>query len=326
MRVIAAFSPGFDKVVAKALARELGAPPLKLSVHDGLARFDSGASFRRIAKAPCLASVWAVFREFEGQPSFAKMIRENVPPRLPKGFQAKDFRLRFMRAGKLTPVEPQLLTQAERAISRATGLKSGRTGADCEFWYVVRSEGGGFFGLLLPDPNERKPEKGELRPSLAAAIAELGGVTDGDVVLDPFAGHGSLAAAAHSLARVKSISVERDRELAGFLKHRFARTDGSRVIEGDARALPLDDRSVSLVLTDPPWGEFRRDLSLDDLYRDALGEMARVLKDDGRAVVLTAREFGLWEIASDCGFNEKSRVDTLVGGKKATAHLLTKRH
>lgn len=326
MRVIGTFSPGFDKVVAKALARELGAPPLKLSVRDGLARFDSSASVRRIAKAPCLASVWAVFSEFEGQPSFARMIREAPPPRLPKGLQAKSFRVRFMRAGKLTSVEPQLLVTAERAISRSTGLRSGRTGADCEFWYVVRSEGGGFFGLLLSDPDERKPEKGELRPSLAAAIAEFGGVTDGDVVLDPFAGHGSLAAAAHSLARVKTVSVERERELAGWLRHRFARVDGSRVIEGDARALPLDDRSVSLVLTDPPWGEFRRDDSLDDLYRDATTEMARVLKDDGRAVILTAREFGLWEIASDCGLNEKSRVDTLVGGKKATAHLLVKRH
>ena len=326
MRFAATFSPGFESIAARAVARETGAPVEHVRVSEGLIRFDSSAPVGRVAGAPCLAGVFVLFREFGGSPTFEKMVCASGVPPLPKGVRARSFRVRFSRANRFEGVPRYLLDTAERGIARATGLRPDRLGADVEFWYALRSEGGGFFGLLLGDPRAPKPEKGELRPSLAAMAAECAGVKSGDVVLDPFAGHGALPLAACRIARgVRPLCVERDRALIPFLERRFSSVAGAKVVCGDARSLPFEDGSVDLVLTDPPWGLFRETdmASLASLYRDALREASRVLKVSGRMAVLTARDFDLEALMPE-GWRMSRRADTLVGGKKATVRVFTR--
>lgn len=327
MRVAATFSPGFEGFIVEALARELGSPPQQIKVSGGMLRFTTHLPVSKVLAAPALASVYVLFREFDGHPSFEKMVRSSRAEKLPQGVRARTFRVRFSKANQFASVPKPVLDAAEREISRATGLRVNRLGADVEFWYMVRAEGGGFFGLLLEDPRAPKPEKGELKPSLAAMIAEFAGVRPGSTVLDPFAGHGALPYAATRIARgVKPICVERDRSLLPFLEKRFAKTSGAEVIAGDARALPLDDASVDTVLADPPWGVFRASDKgeLEALYRDALIEAARVLKPSGAAAILSARDFDL-EAVLPRNFAVLRTAETLVGGKKATVRVIARR-
>lgn len=325
MRFAATFSPGFEGFIAEALGRELGSPPQSLKVSGGMVRFTTTAPLAKVVSAPSLASVFVLLREFDGTPSFERMVRSSRAERLPQGVRARTFRVRFSKANQFAGVPKPTLDGAEREISRATGLRPNRLGADVEYWYMLRAEGGGFFGLLLEDSREPKPEKGELKPSLAAIIAQFAGVKHGDTVLDPFAGHGALPFAATRIARgVKPICVELDRSLMPFLEKRFAKL--GTVARGDARSLDLADASVDIILADPPWGVFREagEGELESLYRDSLIEMARVLKPDGRIAFLTARGFDLEPLLPQ-NFEVIRSADTLVGGKKATVRVLARR-
>ena len=57
----------------------------------------------------------------------------------------------------------------------------------------------------------------------------------------------------------------------------------------DATQLPLDAGSVTRVVTNPPWGrQISAGGSLPAYYREAIGEIERVLAPWGRAVILTS--------------------------------------
>ena len=128
---------------------------------------------------------------------------------------------------------------------------------------------------------------GTLHPPVAAAMAQAAELRPGQRVLDPCCGAGTLLIEAHHTAPGTT--------LLGFdldpAARRAARENAGRlpvtVRRGDAGALPLTDRSVDRVLCNPPWGA-----QVDAAGRLAgrperwWHELARVLTDVGRAVVL----------------------------------------
>ena len=90
-----------------------------------------------------------------------------------------------------------------------------------------------------------------------------------------------------------------DPNLTASLSRRFSRKKNVTVHTGDALRLDwLDDGSVDLVVTDPPWGfwdddAYKGERSIERLYAGMLKEFDRVLSPNGRAFVLTGakREF-----------------------------------
>ena len=87
----------------------------------------------------------------------------------------------------------------------------------------------------------------------------------------------------------------------------------------DMRALPLEAASVDRIVCNLPWGrQVRVDDGLGRLYRDALGEMERVLAPGGRAVLLASRP----ELARYPGLVRKRALEISVFGQRATALCL----
>ena len=127
-------------------------------------------------------------------------------------------------------------------------------------------------------------------PVIAGIMCRLAKLRDGDVVLDPMCGAGTLlvvAAGSAGLASVIGCDIRRRavRDAAANLAHRDI---AGTVFQADAGRLPLRAASVDRVLTNLPFG--KRVGSHDDnveLYPRVLRELTRVLTRQGRAVLLT---------------------------------------
>ena len=116
---------------------------------------------------------------------------------------------------------------------------------------------------------------------------------EGDTVLDPFVGGGTTAVEAKLTNRnfigfdINPVAVELSRQKCDF---RFDTTATSVIDMADARRLPLDDESIDLICTHPPYADIihyseniEGDLSLLSI-KDFLFEMGKVA-DECRRVL-----------------------------------------
>lgn len=149
----------------------------------------------------------------------------------------------------------------------------------------------------------RRPAKrpffkpGVVLPRLARALVNLAEAPPGGTLLDPFCGTGSLLVEG-ALCGFHAIGLDAQLTMVvgsrRNLRHLGLPGD---VMWGDARRLPFRDGSVGGIAADPPYGRSARMVGSgrEGLYRDALAEMARVLRPGGRAVFLSS-EPGLPEV------------------------------
>ena len=127
----------------------------------------------------------------------------------------------------------------------------------------------------------------------------------GETVLDPFAGTGTTGIAASELGRA-AICVDQNRTYVTRMKKAFLNLNSNgqmrSAIRGDARSLDfLDDSSISLVVTSPPYwnkadyGRGKSNVGATENYmafleaiRPAFEEMYRVLEPGRKACIVTA--------------------------------------
>ena len=111
---------------------------------------------------------------------------------------------------------------------------------------------------------------------------------EGDTVLDPFVGGGTTAVEAKLTNRnfigfdINPAAIELSRQKYAF---KFDTTDSSLIEVADARKLPLNDNSVDLICTHPPYADIihyseniEGDLSLLPI-KDFLFEMSKVAEE-----------------------------------------------
>lgn len=149
---------------------------------------------------------------------------------------------------------------------------------------------------VSPAPLHRRPYKqehlpGSLKPTVAAALSVLGGVKAGQTVLDPFCGAGTiLTEAAGFGADILGGDIDPAAVQASLQNLAAAQLMGD-IRLWDAQQLPLQDNTVDVILSNPPWGGQVMVDDLEALYDRACGEMLRVLKPGGCIVLLTEDSF-----------------------------------
>jgi len=136
------------------------------------------------------------------------------------------------------------------------------------------------------EPAERE---GALRPTIAAALAYLADPKEGELVVDPMCGTGTiLAEAAFRSAEARIIGGDLEEDAVNICADRF-RNRAIQVHQWDARKLPLPDQSVDCFLCNLPFGkQFSTTAANEGLYPLLLSEWARKLKANGRMVLLTS--------------------------------------
>jgi len=137
--------------------------------------------------------------------------------------------------------------------------------------------------------------RGALDAALAAGMCLLTQAPARATILSLMCGSGThIVEGAALFPKCKFIGVDRDPEMMALSKKHLKgllKTGRVKLINGDARMLPLDSEQVDAVVCNPPWGEaVGADGGVGQLYADTLQECTRVLSPTGRLVFITQRD------------------------------------
>lgn len=152
-------------------------------------------------------------------------------------------------------------------------------------------------GLRLSDERMRHREyklvhlPASLRPTVAYAMVWLSDPQPEDVFLDPMCGAGTILIERAQYGRYKQLygGDIRPEALEVALANIGNKYKPIEIQEWDARDLPLGNASVDKVVCSLPFGKQIGPPEENlELYGSALGEIVRVLKSGGRAVLLTS--------------------------------------
>ena len=172
------------------------------------------------------------------------------------------------------------------------------------------------------DPSERE---GALRPTIAAALAFLADPKDGELVVDPMCGTGTVLAEVASRNReAEIIGGDLAAEAARMSADRF-RSRTIQVHQWDARALPLPDQSVDCFVCNLPFGkQFSTTTANERLYPDLISQWLRKLKANGRMVLLTSDTQNLEKSLAACRFRWRVAGKVKVLGEWTKIYVATK--
>jgi tRNA (guanine6-N2)-methyltransferase len=186
-----------------------------------------------------------------------------------------------------------------------TSWREADENASIEFWLTIHGDTA-VAGIRLSDRTMRhRTYKFEhfaasLRPTVAAAIARLANFKPKQTIVDPFCGAGTILA--ESWLLIKRLAGGRLDEwtptlLGGDLDAHHLKAAQTNLRElgpfelkkWDARKLPIGDASVDRVVTNPPFGkQLGTPEEMLPLYHKSIGEMHRVLKPGGIAILLVS--------------------------------------
>lgn len=320
------FIPGLGEPVEEALRSTSPDSKILLSL-DGLVAYETHAKPEFIGQLPFVTNSFYILRRFEGasvQEMAAEAVKDpawNIEP------VRGTFRVIASVANQLVALDSKIMEALEKRIAEKTKLRLNRSKPDHEFWLLERSEGYGFFALRVSHHKayDKSLQKGELRPELANMLCRLSDPAPNELFLDPFCGSGVIPIQrAKFFAPGLVIASDSDATKIEALKERIKDLGlKKRVVVRRDDALQLaryEDGSIHKIVTDPPWGHFvDTDLPIEDFYRAMLAEFARVLKPDGKLVMLTAEA-----IQGHEKLKLSKKFNILVSGRKASVYVLAR--
>ncbi len=173
---------------------------------------------------------------------------------------------------------------------------------------------------------ERSPQlkpffhPGVLLPHIARALVNISQIKSKELLLDPFCGTGGVLVEA-GLAGAKVIGSDFQSKMVRGAKLNLDCYKAEYFLfTGDACNLPLKHECIDSIVTDPPYGRSARigAKDIEDLYRKALIEMHRVLKDNKIAIVVAQQT--IESLARDAGFEIQGVIKQRVH-KSMTRHI-----
>ncbi|MDY6965748.1 MAG: methyltransferase domain-containing protein [Halobacteriota archaeon] len=160
------------------------------------------------------------------------------------------------------------------------------------------------FGLLLSSVDRGRFEArlphlrpfffpGVLLPRIARTLVNLSRVRSGDALFDPFCGTGGILIEGGYVGAELFGGDVQQKMVAGSRTNLMHYGLDARLIVGDAMRVPLKDDSMDAVVIDPPYGRSAivKARSIEELYRQTLREVHRVLKEGRRLVIVSDFSF-----------------------------------
>jgi tRNA (guanine6-N2)-methyltransferase len=304
----ATFIAGTYELVSRQL-KSFSVNELKIIEHDeSSVLFESNLSNERLIELRFFTNAYLVVKEIKD---------------VKKHLKGKHYNLVYLKSNSPTTLEESTRLDIQSKIERELALQNNTHLAQNNFYVIERTNGKRILTLRLARAKfkREKLNAGELRPELAHILCLASGVKPKDVVLDMFAGYGSIPLeAVRGFGCREVIAADKD-ELAKRKEHK-------EVIwhKADSRNLDLiDDNSIDRVITDPPWGVYDNSFeNIDELYSDTLKEISRLLKPNGVAVMLTGYSGAKPLLTANDDLELIKEWPILVSGKKATIYKLKK--
>ncbi len=326
------FNAGLGELAVGALHRDLPAARVVFR-DDSAAIIESAAEPSQVAALPYLTGSLLFLAGARRGPLAA--VVPALARQLDRGDAAgrtpcrRPFRVVTSVDGALIALPHRARARLESAIAARTGGWVQARGSGEEYWVVGRRGLPDLLlGLRLAGHRARAAAPGALGPELADLLVRASGPRPGDVFLDPFGGRGSIIwARLRYPARRVIYSDTGYRELRRQFRPELARARPAVFLSEDARTLPsVADAAVDVIVTDPPWGEFRGPGAgeLADYPEFAAGlaaSLGRVLRRPaGRFVVLISRrqEENLRRALADADLVPAAAHQILVSGHPAS--------
>lgn len=333
------FTTGAQEIIKKFLQKRKVRIKLLL---DGLVVYESNLSLQEIRNFRLFNNSFILLSSFSNLPpsvkSLEKMLKslantsrlsQKIVSNLPS--RRRNFKIVTSLENRMVAVNRFFLEKLEKLILKTGKVKLNIKKPDLEFWLLLRREGYGFFGIKITYPlKKERPQKGKLSRQIAYMMALLSKPNPKDIVIDPFAGYGSLPIErAASFPYQQIIAVDKNKHLVANLKKKVKKMRKRiKVIQGDALTLEeINDKAIDKIISDPPWGEFEKIENIEKFYESMLKEFDRILKPKGIAVLLIGTKESFENILIDRfkkAFLLEKKYDILVSGKKAAIYKLVK--
>jgi tRNA G10 N-methylase Trm11 len=329
---ISSFITGFQDVVQKDLTARF--PKIKiLNLFDGLIHYRFDGDSRELEKIIYFNNTFFVLKTMKGKGlSFPSLVGAVTSSKNYFLVNKGSFRVRFVQENQFAKVDKNLTRRAEDYVLANSKLKLDRLSPTNEVWFSIRREGFAFCGELISkrEFTEKNLNKGELRPEIAYLICFFADIQPEDTILEPFCGYGSIPTQLAKKFRFKKLfisDIENERVVLTKERKQIAQAPEGIIDCRAADALKLshiEDKSISLVITDPPWGFYEDIGDINEFYTNMFKSLDRVLTSDGRLVILSARKEELEQTATASGFKIKNSLHTLVNGKKAGLYYIVR--
>lgn len=323
---ISSFITGFQDVVAEDLPRRLKGVKI-ISVYDGLVHYRYEGNSHDLEKIIYFNNTFFVLKTMKGRGiNFASLVNAVANEKKYYLISKGTFRVRFIQENQFAKVDKSLSRKAEETVLHNSRLQLDRLSPSTEIWYSIRREDFAFCGQLISkrEFTEKNLNKGELRPEIAYFISCFANPCEEDTVLEPFCGYGSIPVQLAKKFRYAKLFVsDIDQEKVSLVKEKKQLSGSENISVSQQDAFVLDsiaDRSISLVITDPPWGYYEDIGDIAEFYNRMFASFRRVLKEDGRMVILTARTEEFEQSCSQNNIVIKKSLHTLVNGKKASLY------
>lgn len=338
MQIFATFIPGFSSDIETMLLKDY--PKITILNHDESSILFEGDTDQSIFTKKYFTNVFVVlvYSSSSSQSrstltQFKHMIKRVSLTEWNSLFnlhQVDSFRIMVAKGSKLVHISKTYLKMFVQIISSNSTLTYSPLAADVEFWFIERSDNNLIIGLKLTVKKQKNRElhqKGKLRPHFAYLLAGLSNPQPTDIVLDPFAGYGSIVSERLSnWSYQEIIACDTNFQLVQSLQKQLKEYPNLSIRKDDALQLQtVDSHSITSIVTDPPWGLYDfHDINFNTFYQEMLYSFARVIVPNGICIILTSKEKELEHAINSKRtlWNEEKRISTLVNGKKAKVFCL----
>lgn len=326
---ISSFITGFQHVVEKNLSQILAGVKI-LHVFDGLVHYQYAGDSHNLDKIIYFNNTFFVLKTMKGKglnfPSLVGAVSSEKKYYL---INKGTFRVRFQNENQFVKVDKNISKKAEETVLHNSKLHLDRLSPTTEIWYSIRREGFAFCGQLISkrEFTEKNLNKGELRPEIAYLICCYADLNQDDVVAEPFCGYGSIPVQLIKKFRFQKLfasDIDKEKISINMQKKQLKDNPQINLSVNDAFVLSqIIDRSVDVVITDPPWGYFEQIDDIGEFYKKMFTSFKRILKENGRMIILSARKDEIEKAALEMNVQILSSLHTLVNGKKASLYKMT---
>lgn len=327
---ISTFITGFQDVVKEDLEKRFTKIKI-IKVLDGLVYYKYDGNSHDLENIKYFNNTFYILKVWDGKnTNFKQMVNEVSGQKSVYLISKGSFRVRFIQENQFAKVDKQFSKKAEESVINNSKLKLDRLSPSTEVWYNIRRENFAFCGQLISkrEFTEKNLNKGELRPEIAYLICSMANPCENDIIAEPFCGYGSIPVQLAKKFRFSKLYVsDIDEEKIKLVKEKKQLKDNESIDVSCQDAFLLSqiaDKSVNLVITDPPWGFFEDIGNIHDFYSKMFDSFERILADKSRIVVLTARKDEFEEVVSEKKLKIEKSLHTLVNGKKASVYCICK--
>lgn len=336
MNYVGTFISGFEEYIPKLLKEKISDVKV-IDVYNGLVVFHTTNSIERL---PFFNNVYLLinrinYKSDDFDSNIKDVIKTNINfDNLKKyiNYKNKTFKIKAFKENRPTKFNYKIVSSVESSIKNNLNLRLSNT-PNNEFIIQQRSEGVILFMLKISNNRltEKNIPKGSLRPEMSYLLTSMANLSVQDIVLDPFFGSGSIP---KTIVKYFDYNMcfasEINHEYVASLKKMYKNNNKKLFIkEKDALNLDcFDDGFIDVIITDPPWNIFNKDENVNyvEFYNKMLTEFNRVLKKDGRLVILMGNKVDFEKaVKLNNYFTINITTSVLVNGKQANVYNLTKK-